>query len=411
MKKNLLVLTDAFVPPAYVPRVRTMCDVLVEHGWNVLVCTEEIRDVQANFVHSYPIISVPYYHCKGLWGKVEWGCKFLLNLFCDYKGYFFTQQYHRLLKNKPIDAVFCSSFNTFPLTVAARIAKQRRVPLHVDLRDMVEQCVGHQYNKHKRWAGKYLYECLNTIYQAQNLKRRNRVLRYANSLSSVSPWHVKWLKAFNDNVTLIYNGYDQHIFQPKDVRSTSFKIIYTGMIYGRQMQDPTLLLEALQRMVQQGRMPEELECHFYVKPETQTQLKIYAEECGLKAYIYCHDYVPPQDIPSLLHDASVVLVLSNTTSPSGPYGIMTTKFYEALGVEKPVLCVRSDEDQLARLIRETEAGIAAVHVDEVESFILEKYAEWKQYGFTRQRVNPIEKEKYCRQRQALQFITCLNNMQ
>jgi hypothetical protein len=127
--------------------------------------------------------------------------------------------------------------------------------------------------------------------------------------------------------------------------------------------------------------------------------------------MHYHDYVNPQEIPTLLHEASVVLVLSNKTGPDGPHGIMTTKFYEALGVEKPVLCVRSDEAHLAQVIRETNAGVAVVTAEEVEDFIKLKYDEWKAKGYTRQHVNREEKEKYSRQEQAIQFIKCLNSIQ
>jgi len=140
-------------------------------------------------------------------------------------------------------------------------------------------------------------------------------------------------------------------------------------------------------------------------------LEHYATEWKLTNYLYYHDYVSPQEIPALLHEASVVLVFSNKTVPGGPNGIMTTKFYEALGVEKPVLCVRSDEAHLAQLIHETNAGVSATTVDEVEEFIRTKYDEWKSKGYTHQNVNVEEKNKYSRQQQAIQFIECLNHIE
>ena len=157
-------------------------------------------------------------------------------------------------------------------------------------------------------------------------------------------------------------------------------------------------------------LPQELQCHFYVKQELSRRLKDYAEEWDLADAIHCHDYVQPQEVPALLQESSVVLVLSNKTGPDGPHGIMTTKFYEALGVEKPVLCVRSDEAHLAQVIRETNAGVAAITAQEVEEFIKEKYDEWKTKGYTRQNVNKEEKEKYSRQQQAIRFVECLNNL-
>ena len=80
---------------------------------------------------------------------------------------------------------------------------------------------------------------------------------------------------------------------------------------------------------------------------------------------------------------------------------MGTKFYEALGVEKPVLCIRSDEECLAQVIEQTHAGLAGTDVASVETFILNKYQEWKKNGFTRQAVQ--QKEIFSRQTQSAQI--------
>ena len=85
---------------------------------------------------------------------------------------------------------------------------------------------------------------------------------------------------------------------------------------------------------------------------------------------------------------------------------MTTKFFEALGVEKPVLCVRSDESCLAQVINETECGLAATSVEEVKDFILYHYNQWQQNGYTR--INVKNKELFTRQNQALLFEEIFN---
>jgi hypothetical protein len=102
-----------------------------------------------------------------------------------------------------------------------------------------------------------------------------------------------------------------------------------------------------------------------------------------------------------MHSSSILLVLTTLSTPSGTHGIMGTKFFENIGVEKPVLCVRSDEECLAQVISETHAGLAATEVEQVKAFVMEKYQEWKKNGFTRQTAR--NKEMFTRQRQAEQF--------
>ena len=83
------------------------------------------------------------------------------------------------------------------------------------------------------------------------------------------------------------------------------------------------------------------------------------------------------------------------------HGMMTTKFFEALGCEKPVLCCPSDEGCLAQAIHDTNAGLASSDINEIKAFILDQYHEWQVKGYTHQTV--INKEQFSRQHQAEQF--------
>ena len=65
--------------------------------------------------------------------------------------------------------------------------------------------------------------------------------------------------------------------------------------------------------------------------------------------------------------------------------------------------VRSDEECLAQVIKETNAGLAATNVEQVKEFISDKYAEWKTNGFTRQPVNQEAKKRFTRQFQSEQI--------
>ncbi len=69
-----------------------------------------------------------------------------------------------------------------------------------------------------------------------------------------------------------------------------------------------------------------------------------------------------------------------------------------------------DCSALVHAIGETNAGIAAKNVEEVKRFILEKYAEWQQNGFTHQPVNQNAKQKFSRQKQAEEFEKILRSI-
>ena len=107
--------------------------------------------------------------------------------------------------------------------------------------------------------------------------------------------------------------------------------------------------------------------------------------------------IPLNQVGNELRKSSIALILTNLNAK----GMMTTKFFEALGCEKPVLCIPSDNGLLAETIRETNAGLASSDINEIKAFITKKYQEWQLNGFTRQAV--VHKEKFSRQQQAQQF--------
>lgn len=392
---NILIITDAPTQPLYNPRIRFLYKSLIKNGVEVDCYTEQFEHIPSEL--NFKLTEIPFYkyrHHK-LIGKMEWIIKNILNLLFDYKNKYFAKIISEYTKTKHYDLVFCSTFHTFGLRAAAVIANKKNIPLHIDLRDMAEQCNRNEY------SNKLLnnFSMLGKRYKKTNIERRNKIIRQADSISSVSPWHVKFLKQLNPNVHLIYNGYDNSMFYPKKIKTQTFDIIYTGRWYSQNLQDPTLLLQALAEID----VPN-IRLIWYTKHDVHKKLQYLARLYNVKTEIVYNDYIPNSKIPDILHRASILLVLTNINT----HGIMTTKFFEALGVEKPVLCVKSDEGCLTDMIKETGAGLAATNVIQVKEFILHWYNEWKLHGYTH--VNVKGKEQFSRQTQAKQFLYIFNSL-
>ena len=115
-------------------------------------------------------------------------------------------------------------------------------------------------------------------------------------------------------------------------------------------------------------------------------------------------YVPAARIPAILNESSMLLLLTNKADANGPKGIMTTKFFEALAVEKPILCVRGDEGCLEEVISRTKSGLSAHSEEEVYAFIRRYYLQWQTDKTTSIDVNREEVQSFSRKTQALQFI-------
>ena len=360
MSKRLLILADPFTRPSFAPRLRYLCDHLVAHGWSVEVFTEKHAEIP--FTHTYPIHEIPFYR-----NRADWALKAAWSLLTNWKDRFFTRCVRRAIRDKEFDAVFCTTFSTFPLGTALSISKERHLPLHLDLRDLEEQVPGAQYQEHRSWWTLPL----RNLYKRINIRRRNRAIRAADCITTISPWHADFLRQLNTNVHLIYNGFDPKKFYPEDIRTDVFRVSYIGRIY--EFQKLTPVEEAIRRI---GKKDVVLNLH---TPD--------------------HEPLPIDSVPDEIRRSSIMVVLTSTTAK----GMMTTKFFEALGCEKPVLCVPDDHGALSETIRATNAGITADCVEEIETFILQQYAIWKAQGFTRQPVNPAAKAAFSRVEEAKQM--------
>lgn len=330
---------------------------------------------------------------------MDWFFKAIGSFLFDFKSRYFAKQVKQRIAGTYYDLVFACTFPSTPLRAALQVAQEQQIPLFIDLRDIDEQTPTNQYLAHRRLHFRFIRQW----YRAINIRRRNAIITQAYCLSSVSPWHVTYLRQWNANVHLVYNGFDENLFIPKDERSDVFRITYTGRIYDAALQNPYMLFEALAQLGTDGVLPDLLQVEWFTDDIGKARVMEWAKKSNTLKRMRFHPYVPTTEIPHLLHQSSIVLVASQKSSMNGTHGIMTTKFFEALGVEKPVLCVPSDEECLAQVIENTNAGIAATNVEQIKSFILDKYAEWKKNGYTHQKVNQEVKQQFTRQYQAKQF--------
>lgn len=379
---RILIFGETILPPAYLPRVMYFCSYFTEKGWSVDLVAETSEHMQY-VPQKVSLFPIDYYKRKdGVLGKIEWGTKFLLDIFCDYKGRFFYRKSRSLLKGRKYDVVFCSSSFTFPLTAASRMASRLQLPLFVDLRDIAEQSPDdNHYIAHK--PPKLFGNLITNIYKKVLVNRRNNVLRKATGVTSVSPWHVKTLSKYNSSTHLIYNGFDENLFIPKKITTNRFTVSYFGRIYNEQIRNPRLLLDALEKMSEKGIVSKEnTVVKWFVDAQSKNVVRKIAESYHVADLMEFHDFIPPELLPDEMNKSSILLVLVNAVETTNYFGIMTTKFFEALGTNRPVVCIPDNKDNLSELIQETYCGLVSSNAGEVEKYLLGKFQEWQNSGRT-----------------------------
>ncbi len=371
--RHILVISDPPAAPGFLPRLRFLCDYLVRQGHEVTLLTEEYQPL--TFEHSYPVHTIRMY--SG--GKVDWFIKTVWTLISDWHNRAFARKalsnHQSPITNHPYDLVLCTAFSDFPLGAAQRIAQALHVPLLCDIRDLDEQVDDsrYQYRHQSPWLMPF-----RRLYRAVHIRRRNKVLRVANAITTVSPWHADFIKTITSNhspITVVYNGFDDRQFYPEDIRTDEFKITYIGSLF--EWQKPAL--EKVKQVI--GQMNGILDIH---TPR--------------------HNPIPHDALGDTIRRSSIMLVFTNEHT----HGMLTTKFYEALGCEKPVLCVPSDKGSLAELIAYTNAGIATDDIGQIKQFITAQYNIWQQNGFTRQQTQ--HREQFTRAHQCEQIEALIQKL-
>ena len=403
MSKHILIATDSIAPPAFAPRVVNLCRYLCDKGFECDVfsdCEKGNNCFTADFGHWY---NTAYYQTNNT------RFAYIADKLFGAREKQFQAYIEKTVNVGVYDAIFCSSCYYFPLETTYRLAKKYNKPFVVDLRDIAEQWGNIPYNTHSVTRLKKLNEKIHRLFTAINLRKRNRVLAAADHVITISSWHRDVLGKYNPNTHLIYNGFDEKEFYPLNEPSDKFVISYAGKIYNLLFRDPRLLLEALQQLLQTHQIAaNDIQLIFHIDKGSMDAMQQLVEQYHLTEISSIGGYISRDELLPLMRRSSVLLVLTCKSTPEGAHGIMGTKFYEALGVEKPVLCVRSDEECLAQVIAETHAGLAGTNVQQVADFILDKYHEWKQNGYTRQSV--INKEQFTRQSQSEQIAELLTQI-
>lgn len=377
---RILLLTD-LLPPQFAPRITALLQRLPERDWQVDVVSEEIRgDHLGSHGSVERLSSLPAHRLERVPLAPTRGRSLyaLADALWQVKSRRFVRHLRRHYDLTQYALIVGMSYRTFPLPAVARLARQTGLPAVMDCRDIVEEYTpeGFLPAPLPRWLPlrKEAYRWL----RRQFIKARTRALRAASAITTVSEWHRDQLQQLHPDqqVFCIPNGYDERLFvaSPEVSPQLPLRIVYTGRLLSLEMRDPTLLLEALQesalsRWVRRGAV----EVHWYCDNASQQLLESLLERYSgeVRACQHFHAMVPYAEVPTLLAQADMLLLLGRREQPEGPHGMVTTKLFEAMAMHRPILMVESDESVVAQILRAHAGSLAATDVAQVVQFVTE----------------------------------------
>jgi len=385
--KTILIICGTFPPQSDVGGLRPamFCKYLPEFGWEPFVLTRDYPPEDPRFdtkldlgkiVDDRHIVRVPFPRKEEEAYIAQRG---LAGLFRD----FFMPEYSsppglldrmknaaaEIFRNQRFDVILSTSPDQWELTLGALLSKEYGIPLVADFRDIAEQEAG-------------MRRPLRQIFQVLRLlSRRSRTVQNAEFLTTVSRYHQETLQRKTGKKTiLVYNGFDEALFCPitatKAVGKGPFRITYTGRILNLWYQNPAVLFRAIDELISAGKIGlDDVLLDFY-----GVDLPVLApllEKLESRTFFRFNPKQAYNNMPLILAQSQMLLVLTNR----GRKGVLTTKFFEYIGMKKPILCVPGDGGELDGLIRDSCSGFSIGSKEELKAKLVEWIGHWKNKDF------------------------------
>ncbi len=385
--KHILFLADLF-PPEFAPRVLSVVEFFHRNGACCTVCTEQITK-HRTLTHgkvfsanneSYPVYRIPLrkkYNRSESIRQVLWNEK-------DKK---FALAIEKQIDVGQFDLIFAFTFTIFPLVAAKLLAKKYRKPWVADCRDITEQYNTTHFLPSLPEQQPFAMRIALRGVRKYLIGSRTKVLHKATAITTVSPWHQAQLQQLTPKVPCFcfYNGYDEELFYPRSTASSVFKVTYTGRLLSLGMRNPSLFLEALSSPRLSSILTGgKFEVHWYIDAYSQTLVEGILKKLPpiVSQVQRFHAMVPFRQVPQVLSEASVILLLNNKEDKNGPHGIVSTKIFEAFAMRKPILSTPGDGAITDTLLKLSQQGVVGASIDEICSFVAECYNQWEKFGST-----------------------------
>lgn len=265
----------------------------------------------------------------------------------------------RLLKREKFDIIYSSSGPASSAIVASILQRYSHLPWVAEFRDLWSDNHVDRRNKFVSKIDSYL---------------EDRFLQNCSAIVTVSePLREQLLNRHKKNVYVIYNGYDEDDYPERENLTKKLTITYTGKIYpGRR--DPAPLFEAMAILSKDKKItPDILQVRFY-GPE-QEIIKALVEKYGIKDYLHLGGVVSYEESLSRQYESWILLLLE-WNDPLAR-GVLTGKFFEYLGAERPILCIGYSEGSIAEILEETGTGKILNNPVDIERFLIWCTAEYK----------------------------------
>ena len=267
----------------------------------------------------------------------------------------------QLLSSGRFDAVLTSGAPQSVHLIGKALHHWTEVPWVADLHDPWTDVSYYDDLPHTTWA------------RRTDAALERNVLAGASAVTTVSPsWATLFAEKASNRYAVVENGFSDREFESVDEPlDDAFVLAHVGKLYASR--NPTAVWKALARLREQGAIPNlTVRLVGTVDPAVQRSI----ETLGLAPIVETREFLPHSDaIRAMARSTLLLLVIE----PFGEAeGMITSKLYEYLASERPVLGVGPSDGDAHALLREHDAGAVVdwADVDRAETILRSHYEAW-----------------------------------
>ncbi len=291
-----------------------------------------------------------------------------------------------IIASQDIRLIFSTSPPQTVNMIAKKIALKTSLKWVADLRDP--------------WTDIFYYHELRRLGWAKKIDRyiEENTLGRADTIITVSP---TLKQIFSQRITSRYevipNGFDPPSFSTakKTPRSEKFRVVHTGNLAGNQ--NPEILWRVISSLLKENqKFTTDLSLEFY--GNLHSDIIDSLQEFQLQEYTRFNPYIPHRQVVEVMQAASLLFFALPVSSYSA--GILTSKLFDYIGAQRPILGIGPALGDAATILNELHAGTVCDYQDErgVKNVLEKWYNQWQKSGHTEIPTSPAYM-KYSRQQQ------------
>lgn len=299
----------------------------------------------------------------------------------------------KFLESEKVDAIISSSSPVTCHIVAKELKNKYKIPWIADFRDLWTQNHNYPYS--------FLRRMIERRLELETLKQ-------ADALVTVTPVWAEKLRELHkiERIFSITNGFDPQRLSDREINLASkFTITYTGQIYTGK-QDPSKLLVALRDLIEDKSIePNNVEVRFYGPWDGSLASEI--EKYRLSSIVKQYGIVGRGVAFNKQKESHLLLILYwEDPRERGWYPL---KIFEYLAAQRTILSIGGfGNDVVETLLKETNAGVYCITVEDIKNTLKILYSEYKRVGKVTYKGNMQEVNKYSYREMAKKFAEILD---